>query len=200
MNDFNRPERMRKNVRWYVPMASAWVLEQERFILANGIPLSAPQLSDAKLVGVAHPERVRLLRVEQVPLPEHPELHSMAEAMQLTNPPTPTLAVRYGIYIRSDFWEQRWPLVHELAHTAQYERLGGVRAFLECYLYECLAIGPTAAPMEQEAITLAQRICGQTQPPTMPTVPLPKVPTAKSAGPFPRAHNPSNNSQIRPSR
>jgi hypothetical protein len=177
VNDFYRSERMRKNFRWYVPMASAWVLEQERLILADGVALSDPQLSDAKLVGVAHPERVRLLRVEQIPFPEHPELRTLVEAMKLTNPPTPGLALRYGIYIRSDFWGQRWQLVHELARTAQYERLGGVRAFLECYLYECLAIGPTAAPMEQEAITTAQRICGQSQPISLAATPVPNVPT-----------------------
>ncbi|HKS36187.1 MAG TPA: hypothetical protein VJW76_03285 [Verrucomicrobiae bacterium] len=162
-------------------MASAWVLEQERLILAKGVPLSDPQLSDAKLAGVAYPERVRLLRVEQIPFPEQPDLKSMVEAMKLTNPPTPGLALRYGIYLRSDFWGQRWQLLHELARTAQYERLGGVRAFLECYLYECLAIGPTAAPMEQEAITIAQRICGN--PPSISLLPTPSpgVPTPKSA-------------------
>ena len=188
MNDFYRSERLRKNLRWYVPMASAWVLDQERLILAEGVPLSSPQLSDAKLVGVVYPERVRLLRVEQIPFPQQPDLKSMVEAMKLTNPPTPGLALRYGIYLRSDFWGDRRQLVKELAHTAQYERLGGVRAFLECYLYECLAIGPTAAPMEQEAITTAQRICGQPQSISLPATPLPNVPTAKSAGKTQRIH------------
>jgi len=172
VNDFYRAERLRKNLRWYVPMASAWVLEQERLILADGVPLSDSQLSDAKLAGVAYPERVRLLRVERIPFPEQTDLKSMVEAMKLTNPPTPGLALRYGIYLRSDFLDQRWQLVHELVRTAQYERLGGVRAFLECYLYECLAIGPTAAPMAQEAITTAQRICGKPQPVSLPATPL----------------------------
>jgi hypothetical protein len=184
MNDFKYSKRMRENFRWYLPMASAWVLEQERFILKNGLPLSTAQLSDAKLAGVVHPERVRLLRVEQIPLPDHPELRAMAEAMKLTSPPIPGLALRYGILIRSDFWGQRQQLVHELAHTAQYERLGGVRAFLECYLYECIAIGFTASPMEQEAIAMAQRICGSTLSFKIQDTRLSTAPTQE----FPRQH------------
>ena len=181
MEKSNYSERTAQRLRWYLPLASAWVLEQERFILKNGVPLTAAQLADAKLVGVAQPARVRLFRIEQIPLPEHPDLMEMKEAMKLTTPALPGLTLRYGIYIRSDQWGQRRLVVHELTHTAQYERLVSVRAFLECYLYECLAIGYTSAPMEQEAIGMAQRICGPAQPTSMLQTPLPHVPPVKSS-------------------
>ena len=84
----------------------------------------------------------------------------MAEGMQLTAPPAPGLTLRYGIYICAEYWGQRELVVHKLVHTAQYERFGGVSTFLECYLYQCLAVGKIAAPLEQEASTVAQRICG----------------------------------------
>ena len=155
-----------RRLRWYLPLVSAWVLKQERFILETGVPLTDPQKSDARLAGVLQPDQVRLLSIEQIPLPEYADSHwitsadkEMAEVMKLSAPPAAGLALRYGIYIRSDHWGQREPVVHELAHTAQYERLGSVPAFLECYLHECLAIGCTAAPMEQEAIAVARRIC-----------------------------------------
>jgi len=170
-----------ERLRWYLPLATAWVLEQERFILENGVPLTDVQLADARLVGVAKPERVRLFRVEQIPLPQHPELEEMKEAMKLTTPALPGLTARYGIYLRADHWGQRRFLVHELAHTAQYERLDGVRAFLECYLYQCLAIGFTSAPMEQEAIAITQRICGPALSLSMPKTPSAHVPPAKSS-------------------
>jgi hypothetical protein len=147
--------------------------------LENGVPLTDVQLADAKLVGVAKPERVRLLLVEQIPLPEHPGLEEMKEAMRLTTPELPGLAVRYGIFLRADHWGQRRFVVHELAHTAQYERLDGVRAFLECYLYQCLAIGFTSAPMEQEAIAITKRICGPERSLSMPKTLWPHVPPAK---------------------
>ncbi len=38
-------------------------------------------------------------------------------------------------------------------------RMGGFQQFLQQYLLECLTIGYPDAPMEQEAITTALRIC-----------------------------------------
>ena len=107
MDESSYSERTAKRLKWYLPLATAWVLQQERFILENGVPLSDFQLADAKLVGVAKPERVRLFRVEQIPLPEHPRLVEMKVAMELTNPALPGLALRYGIYLRADHWGQR---------------------------------------------------------------------------------------------
>jgi hypothetical protein len=51
-------------------------------------------------------------------------------------------------------------VIHELGHTAQYERVGGFEPFLRQYLFECLTIGYPEAPMEQEVIELTARICG----------------------------------------
>ena len=188
MDESSYSEKTAKRLKWYLPMASAWVLEHERFILENGVPLSDAQLADARLVGVARPERVRLFRVEQIPLPAHPDLAEMKEAMKLTIPALPGLALRYGIYLRADHWGERRFLVHELAHTAQYERLEGVRAFLECYLYQCLAIGFTSAPMEQEAIAITNRICGPSRSFGMSKTPLPHVPPFKSSSSHRRNH------------
>jgi len=181
MDESSYSEKTAKRLKRYLPLATAWILEQERFILENGVPLSDFQLADARLVGVARTERVRLFRVEQIPLPQHPDLEEMKEAMQLTTLALPGLALRYGIYLRADRWGQRRFVVHELAHTAQYERLDGVRAFLECYLYQCLAIGFTSAPMEQEAIAITQRICGPDRSLNMPKTPFAHIPPGKSS-------------------
>src|SRR5205814_3176567 len=164
MNDSVSPMPVRLNFRWYLPLAASWVLSQERIILQKGIPLTPGELADAKLAGVTHPSRVRLLRVEEVPQPAQPELRAMAEAMQVTAPPVRGLTLRYGIYICAEYWGQREWVVHKLVHTAQYERSGSVPTFLECYLYQCLAVGKIAAPLEQEAITVAERICGRSRP------------------------------------
>ena len=50
-------------------------------------------------------------------------------------------------------------IVHELVHTSQYEKLGGFLPFLRKYLMECINIGYPEAPMEQEAIRMAEKIC-----------------------------------------
>ena len=52
-------------------------------------------------------------------------------------------------------------IVHELAHSAQYERLGGILPFLRRYLFECLTVGYAAAPLEVEAIAVTARVCGE---------------------------------------
>ena len=145
-----------------LPMACEWAERQEAHILKNGTPLSDSELSDAGRIGVQQPERVRLLRVDSIPMPEHPALKVTAEITGLSTPNTAGQTLRYGIFVRSDCWGDRNLVVHELVHTAQYERLGGIEAFLRKYLYECITIGYPEAPMEQEAITTQQRICQQT--------------------------------------
>jgi hypothetical protein len=142
-----------------LPLACSWAEEQERVILRDGLSLSPAQAADAKSIGVAHPEKVRLLRVALVPKPEHPGLRAAAEVTQLISPHTAGLTMRYGIFIREDCWGARLLVAHELVHTSQYERLGGFQQFLQKYLYECITIGYPAAPMEQEAVTTAARVC-----------------------------------------
>jgi hypothetical protein len=143
-----------------LPLACEWAAAQELCILSGGQPLSSPQLADARLVGVAELHRVRLLYVPQIPTPEHPALRAAAEATQLISPLTTGLTLRYGIFIRSDCRFHRGTVVHELAHTAQYERFGGIEPFLRSYLWECITLGYPKAPMEQEVISLTSQICG----------------------------------------
>ena len=144
-----------------LPLACAWAVGQERAILQSGVGLSESQLADARQVGVARPERVRLLRVAQIPVPTAPALAAAARATNLISPLTHGLTLRYGIFIRADCWNKRQLVVHELVHTLQYERLGGFEGFLRPYLLECITPpGYPYGPMEQEASTTAARLCG----------------------------------------
>jgi hypothetical protein len=150
------PEQLEK----LLPVACAWAVGQERIIIQSGVALSESQLADARRVGVAQPERVRLLRVAQIPIPTAPALAAAARATNLISPLTHGLTLRYGIFIRADCWTQRPLVVHELVHTSQYERLGGFESFLRLYLSECVT--PPGYPyglMEQEALTTAAKLC-----------------------------------------
>ena len=142
-----------------LPLACAWAAEQERIILQSGVGLTEPQMADARRVGLARLERVRLLCVAEIPIPSDPVLSAAAEATHLISPFTIGLTLRYGIFIRTECWGQRRLVVHELAHTMQYERLGGIEAFLRQYLQECLTLGYPEAPMEQEAIRIEHEVC-----------------------------------------
>ena len=108
-----------------LPLACQWAEEQEQAILERGVGLTPEETAHARVIGVAQPARVRLLRVEEIPVPEHPALRAAAEATHLISPFTAGLTLRYGIFIRSDCWGQCRLVVHELAHAAQNERLGG---------------------------------------------------------------------------
>jgi hypothetical protein len=95
-----------------------------------------------------------------LPLPLHPLLREAAEITGLISPRTAGLTLRYGIFIRSESWGERRLVIHELAHTAQYERLGGFQPFLEQYLYECII--PPGYPfgrLEQEARRIERETC-----------------------------------------
>jgi hypothetical protein len=99
------------------------------------------------------------MKVEQIPLPQEPELRSAALKTGLLSPDTAGLTVRYGIYIHASFWGVRQLVAHELLHVRQYEQLGGFDAFLRRYLWECVTLGYTQSPMEQEACAMAAMIC-----------------------------------------
>jgi hypothetical protein len=142
-----------------VLLAVEWATEQEQKILREGVPLSEEEIADARAVGVKDPERVRLLQVDAVPTPTHPLLKAAYDTINLRTPAPRGLALQYGISIRSDLWRDRSIIAHELAHTAQYERLGGIVPFLRRYLSECMTIGYGGAPMEQEAIAVSERVC-----------------------------------------
>ena len=146
-------------VPFILPLASSWVHRQERRILREGIPLSSMQIADACAVGVANPERVRVLHVSTVPLPGH-WLSGVARYFGgASMSDTSGLSASYGIYIRARFAADRQLLVHELTHTHQYERMGGIRPFLRQYLQECLTVGYLNAGMEWEARNTAERVC-----------------------------------------
>ncbi len=151
------PERLQA----LLPLACEWAAAEEQRILSAGEPLSPAQMDDAQLAGVTAPERVRILHVARIPAPEHPQLAQAAELTGLISPLTGGMALRYGIFIRRDCRGERALLIHELGHTAQYERLGGFRPFLERYLLECVTIGYPEAPLEQEVVELTARICGR---------------------------------------
>ena len=146
------------NLDRLLPLAASWVQRQERRMLRLGLPLSDVELSDARAIGVVEPEQVRLVQLDRVPFPTDPMLRTAAATIQFLTPATRGLALRYGIFVRSDCWRDRDLIAHELVHVMQYERLGGILPFLRRYLSECIRIGYPAAPMEQEAISLSRSI------------------------------------------
>jgi hypothetical protein len=136
-----------------------WAEAKEKVILEHGDSLSSQYVQDAKSVGVKYPKRVRIYKVPQIPIPKHPILKAAAKATQLISPATMGISLGHGIFIHNNFSNDRYTIVHVLVHTMQCEKFGGLHPFLEKYLWECIEFGYPQAPMEQEAIRLAEKIC-----------------------------------------
>lgn len=159
-----KPKMRRLLLPLIVPVASRWIEIHERRVLLRGIGLTEQQLADAVALGVAQPERVRLLAFPAVSSPRRRASRFTALLLRTFSPGTAGLTARYGILVREDFWGERRLIAHELAHTAQYERLGGIKPFLREYLAECFREGYPFGELELEAASAAQRICERTEP------------------------------------
>src|SRR5438045_478877 len=96
-----------------VPLAADWASEQEQRILREGVPLSEPEITDARKIGVKDPERVRKLQVEAIPSPTDPVLKAACDATNFVPPAPRGLTLHYGMFIRSDCWRERAIIAHE---------------------------------------------------------------------------------------
>ena len=138
---------------------TVWLRRHEKNVLEHGKLLDACQFEDALRVGVRHPEEVRVLKTETVPLPFR-RLALLCSKTLRSNQVEPVgLCAQYGIYIKEFDGNDRNVLVHELVHTRQYERAGGIGPFLRTYLLDCLSHGYSASKMETEAVRAAEAIC-----------------------------------------
>lgn len=134
-----------------LPAACAWAAQMEARILRDGAPLDEAQRRDAEALGVRSPAQVRVLLVPSIPAPAQGPLAEALAKAQIVTGATQGLTLRYGIFIRADAWPDRELLAHELVHTEQYERRGGIAPFLKDYLAQVLQHGYWAAPMEHAA-------------------------------------------------
>ena len=142
-----------------LPLAAEWAKHHEAQILRQGVALSPAEMRDARAAGIREPYRVRTLLVDEIPVPPESLLKFSSDDMALFPQAPSGLTLNYGVFIRRDCHGNRRLLAHELVHTAQYERLGGIVPFLRDYLFECATFGYHNAPLEQEAEEIAKQIC-----------------------------------------
>src|SRR5436305_15047356 len=90
-----------------LPLAAQWAIEQERRALCDGVPLSKNELADAHAIGVRHPERIRLLRVDSIPVPAHPMLKAAAASINFLTAAPRGLTLDNAIFVRADHWRDR---------------------------------------------------------------------------------------------
>ncbi len=137
-------------LRQLLPAAIAWVIEQSLHIARLGVPLPQAMLAVAKDVGVARPERIRVMLVDRIPVPKDPVLRLAALRAGLLPPGAVGLTLGYGIYVKWGHQTVRL-LSHECRHVFQYEVFETIDRFLAAYLEEMLTYGYAAMPLELDA-------------------------------------------------
>ena len=133
-----------------LPRAIAWVEVQSAAILRSGRPLSETEIRLARAVGVKRPEDVRVSVVDSFPLPDDPELRSVAVETGLLGPGMIGVTFGHGIYVCHGHVDNRL-ISHECRHVYQYEEAGSIAAFLETYLWQIVTFGYHDAPLEIDA-------------------------------------------------
>jgi hypothetical protein len=143
-----------------LPLAYQWAKAQEEFVLTHGIPLGPQHMADARRAGVVDCERIRVLLVERIPLPESGELAEAAQRTRIITPETRCVGLGHAIMIRAEAWGDRELLVHNFVHIAQCERSGGLEQWVQQYLFDRRTSASfTLGVFEEEARRVAREIC-----------------------------------------
>jgi hypothetical protein len=149
-----------KTFEYLSPLAYQWAKAQEEFILARGTSLGPAHIADARRVGVQDCDRVKVLVVDRIPLPDNEELAEAARRSQIITEASRGMAIGHGIIIRADCWGDRELLLHQLMHVAQCERSGGLESWVQQYLFDRRTSAAfTVGSLEDEARRIAREIC-----------------------------------------
>ena len=132
----------------------------EEFALEHGNPLSPRHLEDARLAGIKHCDRVRVLVVDRIPLPEDPQLSEVSRRMGIITEDTRCMGLGHALIIRVDAWNDRELVLHNLVHIAQCERVGNVEKWCREYLGDRTSCAKfTIGTLEEEARRFARETC-----------------------------------------
>lgn len=126
-----------------------WVDHLTAFYGERGRPLDTGELFAAEMVGVKHPEKVRVAMVDA--MPQVPD--TLKElASEFLNPEHAIgLTLGHVILIRKDAYSRKL-MQHELRHVQQVEQHGGAHEFMTQYVMEVVKHGYENAPLERDAV------------------------------------------------
>ena len=145
-------------IEQFFPKAVQWVTKMEKAILESGHRLSLARRKDAEAIGVRQPDDVRIIALDNIPLPSDPGLSQLATETGLITDRTVGITFGHGILLKNGAVDRRL-VAHELVHVMQYERFGGIEAFLKEYVQEVVFDpGYPHGPLEQEAERLADGV------------------------------------------
>lgn len=153
-------QEMKDRIEAILPDALAWQGSVEQDALSNGRPLTSEEMTDARAMGVQHPDRIRIYTVDKIPAFGKSSgsilnMFSMSRAGGLTT--------GYGVTILHRFEDTRWLKTHEFVHVAQFEDAGN-EGMARRYLLEMYTLPGNLIPIEREAIARSEAYLQQTAP------------------------------------
>jgi hypothetical protein len=131
--------------------AIEWAQGQEATALRSGQPLPAALLAVAKDNGVKMPQNIRLVVVDEIPLPKEQPLAGAAARLGLASSWAAGLTLGYAVIVAKGYEADPRILSHELRHVAQYEACGGIPGFLRVHLADMLERGYQDSRFEIDA-------------------------------------------------
>jgi hypothetical protein len=134
------------------PWLARWARGWEKRILADGEPLPVELMEFAESLGILWPEEIRVREIAEIPLPVSAFWVWLGKKVGLPVFPPGGMAIGRGIFLAPG---NRLSLRHELVHVLQYQQLGGIKPFMDRYVFECLSQGYAEAELEIEARELS---------------------------------------------
>ena len=133
-----------------LPKAISWAEAEAARGVTVGREPNDREREFASKMGVMHPDRIRVITVEQLPMPTDPLLRSAAEQTGFLNPGMVGLTLGYSVFICGGHETSRL-LSHEFRHVYQYEQAGSIAAFLPGYLLQIVEQGYAGSAFEADA-------------------------------------------------
>lgn len=131
--------------------AIEWAQGEESAALRAGKPLPAQLQAIAKGNGVKLPQNIRLVVVDEIPLPREQPLAGAAARLGLASSWAAGLTLGYAVFVARGYEADPRILSHELRHVAQYEACGGIPRFLGVHLADMLERGYQDSRFEVDA-------------------------------------------------
>jgi hypothetical protein len=131
-------------------MAIKWAEEHSEKIQSEGTSLTKEQVKIAKQVGVTNTDKIRILEVNKVPIPENESLSAAATQIGFLTDEMKALTLGHSIYICKGKNTIQL-LSHELRHVYQHEAFGSIPQFLVEYLKQIALVGFENSLLEQDA-------------------------------------------------
>ena len=133
-----------------------WAQAQAVAGAATGSLLDEAGQALARKVGVVAPEQVRVVMVDQLPMPEDPVILQANRMEKLMDPRMDGLTLDHTLFLRQACICPSL-MAHELRHVQQVEQAGSLGAFLVEYMRQIRAYQYENAPYERDARDGARR-------------------------------------------